>query len=152
MSCTSPQCQMTYANMAGQGMLGDMMGQKSQSDPAAYQMQGGPYADMMSQAMPNMPAAQTSPTAPTGQLSPITPTTQPPAMTLESTQYLNGALRTLIGRKVTVNFLIGTNTFVDKSGTLIAVGANYIVLKEIVTGNITFCDYYTIKFVTVYPE
>jgi hypothetical protein len=134
----------------------------------SYQPTGGPYADVTSQVSPivttatTAPAATTAPTAPTAPiattattdltslLAPITPTTQPPAMTLESTQYLNGALRTLIGRKVTVSFLIGTNTYQDRSGTLVGVGANYIILQDATTNSVVFCDYYTIKFVTVY--
>lgn len=90
------------------------------------------------------------PYATDSQLEPITPTTQPMAMTLDSLQYLNGALRTQIGSKVTVQFLIGTNTFQDRTGTLLAVGANYIIINETDTDDILFCDYYSIKFVKVY--
>lgn len=106
----------------------------------------------LSQQIPGASVSQT--TGPFGtaaeQLAPITPTTQPPAMTLDSTQFLNGALRTQLGQKVTVDFLIGTNTLVDKTGTLLAVGANYIVINEIETDDILFCDFFTIKFVRVY--
>jgi len=159
MSCMNPQGQMPYTeNMAGQSTLSDLLGRKysdpttqTAAMPSIYQQQGGPYAQATGPASSTMPMPQLSPTASSSQLAPITPTTQPPAMTLESTQYLNGALRTLIGRKVTVSFLIGTNTYQDKSGTLVAVGANYIVLNDATTNNIVFCDYYTIKFVTVYP-
>lgn len=83
-------------------------------------------------------------------VAPITSLTQPMPLTTESLQYINGILRTQIGRKVTVSFLIGTNTLVDKTGTLLGVGANYIVLNEIETDDIVFCDFYTIKFVKVY--
>lgn len=84
------------------------------------------------------------------EFSPITPTTEPMPMTVESLEYLNGALRTQIGSKVTVSFLIGTNTFQDRTGTLLAVGANYIIINETETDDILFCDYYSIKFVKVY--
>lgn len=87
--------------------------------------------------------------APT-QLVPISPTTQPPALTLESTEYLNGFLRTQIGKKVRVEFLIGTGTLVDKFGTLIGVGANYIMIQQAETDDVIVCDFYTIKFVTFY--
>jgi hypothetical protein len=83
-------------------------------------------------------------------LMPITPTTQPMPVTTESLQYYNGYLRTQIGKKVTVDFLIGTNTFVDKTGTLLGVGANYILLNEIETDDLLICDFYTIKFVKIY--
>jgi len=83
-------------------------------------------------------------------LSPITPLTEPQALTLQSTQYFNGFLRTQIGKKVTVDFLIGTNTLVDKTGTLLGVGANFILINEIETDDLLICDFYTIKFVKVY--
>ena len=69
---------------------------------------------------------------------------------LASLQYLNGFLRTQIGRKVLVEFLIGTNTLVDRSGVLVAVGTNYILLNEAETDDIVACDYYNIKFIRFY--
>ncbi|MCX7658024.1 MAG: hypothetical protein N2Z57_05020, partial [Oscillospiraceae bacterium] len=56
------------------------------------------------------------------------PGAQPPATTYD-VQYLNQFLATQIGRQVTIEFLIGTNTFTDKSGTLLAVGTNYVLLQ-----------------------
>ncbi len=69
---------------------------------------------------------------------------------LSSLQYLNGFLRTQIGRKVLVEFLIGANTLVDRSGVLVAVGTNYILLNEAETDDIIACDYYNIKFIRFY--
>ncbi|HEY5585343.1 MAG TPA: hypothetical protein VIK78_12755 [Ruminiclostridium sp.] len=83
-------------------------------------------------------------------LEPITPITEPQAITLESTEYLNGYLRTKIGEKVKVDFLIGTGTLVDKFGTLLSVGANYITIRQAETDDIVVCDFYTIKFITFY--
>ena len=83
-------------------------------------------------------------------MQPITPTTQPAPMTAESLQYMNGFLRTQIGRIVQVQFLIGTNTLVDRMGLLLAVGANYILLNEIETDDILVCDFYNIKFIRFY--
>ncbi|PYG88852.1 hypothetical protein LY28_01215 [Ruminiclostridium sufflavum DSM 19573] len=82
--------------------------------------------------------------------APITPTTQPQAVTLESTEYLNGYLRTKIGEKVRVEFLIGTGTLVDKFGELLSVGANYITIRQAETGNVVACDFFTIKFISFY--
>lgn len=84
------------------------------------------------------------------QAAPITDTTQPMPMTVESTQYLNGFLRTQIGQRVRVSFLIGTNSFLDQSGKLLEVGANYILLQQAMTDDLLVCDFYTIKFVTIY--
>ena len=83
-------------------------------------------------------------------LAPITPMTQPMPMTVESLQYLNGFMRTQIGRMVRVEFLIGTNTLVDKTGTLLAVGANYILINEANTDDILACDFYNIKFINFF--
>lgn len=71
-------------------------------------------------------------------------------ITSESLQYMNGFLRTQIGRRVKVEFLIGTNSFVDKEGTLLGVGVNYIIINETDTDDITVCDFYNIKFVRFY--
>lgn len=83
-------------------------------------------------------------------LMPITPLTEPTPQTLQNVMFLNAALRTQIGRRITVSFLIGTNTFVDKTGTLLSVGANYILLLETDTDDLVFCDFFTIKFVRIY--
>lgn len=82
------------------------------------------------------------------QFAPITPTTEPQALTLTSTEYLNGFLRTQIGKRVRVEFLIGTGTLLDRTGTLIGVGANYINLKLIESDDIMTCDFFSIKFIT----
>lgn len=88
--------------------------------------------------------------SPSSELQPITPTTQPAPITAESLQYMNGFLRTQIGRIVQVQFLIGTNTIVERMGLLLAVGANYILLNEIETDDILICDFYNIKFIRFY--
>lgn len=85
-----------------------------------------------------------------GQSAPITPTTQPYPITGESLQYLNGFLRTQIGRAVNVSFLIGTNTVTDRNGILLGVGANYILLNEAETDDLLACDFYNIKFIKFY--
>ncbi|ADU27713.1 hypothetical protein [Ethanoligenens harbinense] len=69
---------------------------------------------------------------------------------LDSTQFLNGYLRSFIGRSVTVEFLFGTGTLSDRTGTLMNVGANYITLREFGTSNLLVCDFFSIKLVRVY--
>lgn len=102
------------------------------------------------QTVPGAAAVTPSTPATTGQLMPITDLTQPAPMTAESTEFLNGFLRTQIGKRVRIDFLVGTNTFLDRSGLLLAVGANYILLREANTDDILACDFFNIKFVTVY--
>lgn len=82
--------------------------------------------------------------------APITDLTMPMPVTTESMQYMNGFLRTQIGKRVRVQFLIGTNSFLDKMGKLIGVGANYILLQEAMSDDILVCDFFTIKFVSIY--
>ena len=48
-----------------------------------------------------------------------------------------------------VEFLIGTNNLVDRIGILEDVGASYILLRAIESNNITYCDIYSIKFITI---
>jgi hypothetical protein len=71
-------------------------------------------------------------------------------VTAESLQYLNGYLRTQIGRRVKVEFLIGTSSFVDKEGILLGVGVNFILINETDTDDLTACDFYNIKFIKFY--
>ncbi len=82
------------------------------------------------------------------QLAPITPTTEPQALTLESTEYLNGYLRTQIGKMVRIEFLIGTGTLIDRTGTLLDVGANFVTIRQVQTDDIVVCDFFSIKFIT----
>ena len=79
--------------------------------------------------------------------APITPTTEPQALTLTSVEFLNGFLRTQIGKMVRVEFLIGTGTLIDRTGTLLSVGANFITIRQVQTDDIVACDFFSIKFI-----
>ena len=85
-----------------------------------------------------------------GSLAPITSMTQPQSIPAESLQDMNGFLRTQVGRPVQVDFLVGTNSIVTRSGILLAVGANFILINETETDDILACDFYNIKFVRFY--
>ncbi len=82
--------------------------------------------------------------------SAITDFSNPFPVTPESIQYLNGFIRTQIGRRITVTFLIGSNQLEEKSGFLLGVGANYILINELDTNDLTACDFYNIKFIRFY--
>ncbi|MBS4534606.1 hypothetical protein GOQ29_03150 [Clostridium sp. D2Q-14] len=71
----------------------------------------------------------------------------PPVIT--DREYLQGYLNTLIGQFVRVDFLMGTNTFMDRSGYLLDVGVDYIVLQEPESDDYQIADLYSIKFVRV---
>lgn len=76
----------------------------------------------------------------------------PYPVTAESVQYLNGFIRTQIGRRVTIDFLIGSNTLVSKSGYLLGAAADYILINELDTNDLTTCDFYNIKFIRFYYD
>lgn len=69
--------------------------------------------------------------------------------TVQDVFFTPGFLRTQIGRRMRVEFLIGTGTLVDRTGTLIGVGASYILLRLVDSDDIMMCDIYSIKFATI---
>ncbi len=77
----------------------------------------------------------------------ITDFSNPYPVTAESIQYLNGFIRTQIGRRAQIQFLVGSTDVVEKDGFILGVGANYILINEIGTDDITACDFYNIKFI-----
>ena len=127
---------------------------------------GVPYdADYNQNIPPNSPSFVSTPTttlnasmnlqAPTTDINQtgnamITDFSNPFPVTAESIQYLNGFIRTQIGRRVTVTFLIGSSQLEEKSGFLLGVGANYILINELDTNDLTACDFYNIKFIRFY--
>jgi hypothetical protein len=86
---------------------------------------------------------------PIAPVSPIAPETLEGAPIMD-VQYTQGWLTTQIGQRVKVEFLIGTNMFVDREGTLIDVGISYIIINEVETDDLLLCDIYSIKFVRIY--
>lgn len=65
----------------------------------------------------------------------------------EGIEYLNGLIRTQIGRRASIDFLLGTTGMVTKDGYILGVGSNYILINEVDTDDITACDFYNIKFI-----
>lgn len=67
--------------------------------------------------------------------------------------YTPAFLREQIGKLVRVEFLIGTDNMVDRVGFLEDVGVSYILLRAVESGNLLYCDIYSIKFVAIseYP-
>lgn len=76
---------------------------------------------------------------------------QPGAPVQQDVNYTQGYLRTQIGRRMLVSFLIGTNTYQDRTGVLERVGISYIILRE-PEGTELLCDIYSIKFVRIFTE
>ena len=81
---------------------------------------------------------------------PMVPPEYDQSIDYDSVQYMNGFLRTQIGRGVRVQQLIGSGNTVDRYGFLVGVGNNYLLLQDISNGNIMMVDFYTVKFVYIY--
>lgn len=70
--------------------------------------------------------------------------------TVQSPYYTAGFLTKYIGQNMRVEFLIGTSgALVDRAGTLVEVGASYIVLQPFFSDDLLMCDLYSIKFVNI---
>lgn len=117
--------------------------------PQNYNSYAAPW-QQSSQRSSQQSSQQNEPRFNDSMMAPINALNQPQPVTTESLQYINGFLRTMIGKKVTVDFLIGTTSLVDKTGTLLGVGANYILINEVETDDLLVCDFYSIKFVRIY--
>lgn len=63
--------------------------------------------------------------------------------------YTPAFLREQIGKLVRIQFLIGTNSMEDRTGILEDVGASYVLLRSIESGNLLYGDIYSIKFVVI---
>lgn len=68
----------------------------------------------------------------------------------DNAQDLNDFMRTQIGKDVSIDFLVGDSSIVNKSGTLLGVGSNYIVLHNKETNEIIAGEASNIKFVSLY--
>ncbi len=115
----------------------------------------------LARELPAVPGSITGPMPQTGlptvtsAVSPVLDTMQPglgmeTPVTVQSPYYTAGFLRNFIGRNVRVEFLLGTaGTMTDRVGTLLEVGASYIVIQPLLTDDLLMCDLYSIRFVTV---
>ncbi|MBR5230253.1 MAG: hypothetical protein IKW01_05275 [Firmicutes bacterium] len=81
---------------------------------------------------------------------PMVPPEYQQTVDYDSVQYMNGFLRTQIGRGVLVQQLIGSGNTVDRYGFLVGMGNNYLLLQDFSDGNIMVIDFYTVKYVYIY--
>lgn len=126
--------------------------------PMDFNMQQMP---LMQQQMPGMPTMQTMPGMQATQqfqgIQPIAGMEGGPDFQLEQgppvqsdINYTQGYLKTKIGARVKIEFLIGTNMLIDREGTLTDVGISYVIIREVETDDLLLCDIYSIKFVRFY--
>lgn len=144
-------CQNGFGMAQPQGMMQTQ--QYPQQGMAPYSMQGSqPFTSAVPTSMPvapsQLPASQTpvSMTLPTAM--PITSDFNPTS--IMDPEFTQGYLRTRIGQRVKIEFLIGTNMLVDREGVLLNVGASYLTIREAETDDVLLCDLYSIKFVRFY--
>lgn len=78
--------------------------------------------------------------------TPVPPDFNTPAMEGSLQQFLADNL----GEYVVVEFLIGTQTLVQKAGVLYAVGTSVMTLYQELSQTFITCDLFSIKFVTFY--
>lgn len=107
------------------------------------------------QAIPGIPSPNPDPVLPENPQfqvppNPLLPPGYQEVLSYENLQYMNGFLRTQIGKYLRVEQLVTSNQIEDRFGYLVGVGLNYILLQQPGTGNITAIDYYSIKFIYVY--
>lgn len=96
------------------------------------------------------PATQASPPPPTIQPPPVDFAQEPGPPVTTDIGYTQAYLKTQIGKKVRIEFLIGTGMFTDRIGILTDVGISYVIIKPEGTDDRMLCDIYSIKFVTFY--
>ena len=112
-----------------------------------------PYQDYTQPYMPMMPVYPTYPGSQPMRPSPVLPPDMefgegPPTTT--DIGYTPAYLKTQIGKRVKIEFLIGTNLLIDREGILEDVGINYVIIKEAETDDLVLGDLYSIKFVKFY--
>lgn len=107
----------------------------------------GMHDDTRQMTMPGSSSVKPTPTTTTQNyvIAPGSPIVNNPL-------YNQGWLVTQIGKYIKVEFLIGSNMYIDREGTLQEVGISYIVIKESGTNDILMCDIYSIKFVRIFDN
>ena len=119
--------------------------QRDFDDFQPYQMTQSYNMEGQVSRQTNQPAQQQPMDFPSNfEIAPGSPTTL-------GIEYTQGYLKTQIGKRMRITFLLGTNTIQDRNGTLLEVGISYIVIQDVDTTTTTLCDIYSIKFVTIFP-
>ena len=149
------------SNMAMPGIWSDengvetIPGQPDQSQGGLQNAGTGSLGRAIQQNIPGIPNPSPDPVLPENPqfqvpANPLLPPGYQEMLSYENLQYMNGFLRTQIGKYLRVEQLITSNQIEDRFGYLVGVGLNYILLQQAGTGNISAIDYYSIKYVYVY--
>lgn len=81
--------------------------------------------------------------------NPILPSEYHEVISYEGLQYLNGFLRTQIGKFCFIEFLFGSSGLATRYGVLVGVGINYILLENPSSHELTVADFYSIRYVEI---
>jgi hypothetical protein len=80
--------------------------------------------------------------------NPLLPEKYKEILSYENLQYMNGFIRTQIGKECMVTIVIGTSgTLASRLGYLIGVGINYILIQEACSESIVVLDFYSIRII-----
>lgn len=85
--------------------------------------------------------------------NPLLPPEYEEILSYDSLQYMNGFLRTQIGKECLVSLSVGTSgSVLSRLGYLIGVGLNYLLLQDACSNEILVCDFYSVKLVQILGE
>ncbi len=80
--------------------------------------------------------------------NPLLPEEYKEILSYESLQYMNGFLRTQIGKECLVMMVLGASgNVISRLGYLIGVGVNYLLLQDPCSEEILVCDFYSVRMV-----
>lgn len=148
-------CELRQSNQPYQTMQDIMPNTTPQQEvqPYGFQPMQMPFQANMMPGGQMTPITQMTPTQmqmPSTQMPQQQITNQQPQPIMQDTAYMQGYLRTQIGRRVKISFLLGTDSYTDRDGTLLEVGVSYVVLLQAETDDLLMCDIFSIKFVRFY--
>lgn len=85
--------------------------------------------------------------------NPLLPEEYKEILSYENMQYLNGFMRTQIGKECLVSLNIGTGGLIaSRVGYLIGVGINYFLLQSTCSEEILACDFYSLRMVQFFGK
>lgn len=116
--------------------------------PAPMQMPMNP-SPQMPQNTPMVPSTMDN-TMGAAQESPFEMAPGSPVQ--QDINYTQGYLRTQIGKRVRITFLLGTGTLQDRTGILENVGISYVIIRNLETNSKELADIYSIKFVEIFDR
>lgn len=135
-----PQCYFNYMNQYFRAPI--WPGGVIPPMPNAPMMPGPMMPGTSQMPSPGVQPPTTTPSPENFEVAPGSPTQL-------DTQYTQGYLKTQIGKRVNVTFLIGTNQTQDRNGILEAVGISYLIIRDTATNVKVLGDLYSVKFVNI---